>query len=146
MLSFMECFYLYSSQITTMKKIVQLFAVLILIASCKTEEKKENIVLVKPTLFHEKMIEHKGQIVDVRTPEEYKEGHIKNAMNIHLYDKDFKDRIAELDKEERVYVYCKVGGRSASAVEIMKANGFTNIVELDGGMDAWLDAKKPIEQ
>lgn len=101
-------------------------------------------MLVKPTVFSEKMAEHKGQVVDVRTPMEYRQGYIKDAVNIHLYDKDFEQRIEKLDKAEPVYVYCKVGGRSAEAVEIMKEKGFTNIVELDGGMDAWTEAKKPV--
>ncbi len=101
-------------------------------------------MLVKPTVFYEKMAEHKGQIVDVRTSEEYKVGHLKEAVNIHLYDKDFEKRIEELDKEKPVYVYCKVGGRSAEAVKVMKEKGFSSIVELDGGIDAWTEAKKPV--
>lgn len=101
-------------------------------------------MLVKPTVFYEKMAEQKGQIVDVRTPEEYKRGHLKEAVNMHLYDKNFEQRIEELDKEKPVYVYCKVGGRSAEAVKIMKEKGFNSIVELDGGIDAWTEAKKPV--
>lgn len=101
-------------------------------------------MLVKPTVFSEKMAEHKGQLVDVRTPMEYKQGYIKDAINIHLYDKDFEERVEQLDKTKPVYVYCKAGGRSAEAVAIMKEKGFTSIIELDGGMDAWTEAKKPV--
>ena len=45
-----------------------------------------------------------------------------------------------------MYVYCKVGGRSAEAVEILKTKGFTSIIELEGGMDAWQEAGKPVKQ
>ena len=63
---------------------------------------------------------------------------------MHLYDNDFEQRIDTLDKNKPVYVYCKVGGRSAEAVTIMKNKGFRHIIELDGGMDAWNEAKLPI--
>ncbi|AXG72889.1 rhodanese-like domain-containing protein [Flavobacterium arcticum] len=126
-----------------MKKIIYFFTLLLIIVSCN-EPRKQSVTLVKPTVFYEKMAEHKGQVVDVRTTEEYQRGHLKEAVNIHLYDKDFEQRIEELDKEKPVYVYCKVGGRSAEAVKIMKEKGFNSIVELDGGIDAWTDAKKPV--
>jgi rhodanese-related sulfurtransferase len=127
-----------------MKKVLCLIIVVVALVSCQAQQKEQSVMLVKPTVFSEKMAEHKGQVVDVRTPMEYRQGYIKDAVNIHLYDKDFEQRIEKLDKAEPVYVYCKVGGRSAEAVEIMKEKGFTNIVELDGGMDAWTEAKKPV--
>ena len=92
------------------------------------------------------MLKDKGQLIDVRTPKEYKSGHIENAVNIHLYDQDFKERINKLDKNKTVYVYCKAGGRSAEAVESLKINGFQHIVELDGGTDAWSEAEMPLKQ
>lgn len=133
-----------------MKKIISVLAIafFIIFTACKNEPKQEEqtIMLVKPTVFGEKMAEHKGQIVDVRTEKEYKSGYIKDAINMHVYDADFEKNIETLDKDEPVYVYCKAGGRSAEAVSIMKDKGFKKIIELDGGMDAWLEAKKPLEQ
>lgn len=85
-------------------------------------------------------------MVDVRTPKEYKGGHLENAVNIHLYDRDFTERINKLDKNKTVYVYCKAGGRSADAVEALKSNDFVHIVELDGGTDAWIEVGKPLKQ
>ena len=126
-----------------MKRIVYLFTVLVVLVSCQSQ-KKEGVKLVNPTAFSENIIENEGQIIDVRTSREYNSGHIEGATNIHLYDKDFKNRIEELDKDKPVYVYCKLGGRSADAVIIMKEKGFKNIIELDGGIDAWLDADKPV--
>ena len=126
-----------------MKKIIYLLLFALIVISCN-EPKKQSIMLVKPTVFSEKMAEQKGQVVDVRSPEEYQEGHLKDAVNMHVYDKKFEQYIETLDKEAPVYVYCKAGGRSAEAVQVMKEKGFNSIVELDGGMDAWTEAKKPV--
>lgn len=126
-----------------------LFITVLALNSCKNDaeqkhEPKQKISLVKPTVFYEKMAEHEGKIIDVRTEKEYNAGHIKNAINMHLYDKDFEKQLETLDKNQRLYVYCKVGGRSAEAVRIIKEKGFKRVIELDGGMDAWLEAKKPV--
>ena len=76
-------------------------------------------------------------MVDVRTPEEYQQGHIDNAVNIDWMDTSFDSRVQNLDKDKTIYVYCKKGGRSAKAYEKLSAFGFKNIVDLEGGYDAW---------
>lgn len=86
------------------------------------------------------------QLIDVRTPKEFNAGHLEGAKNIHLYDQDFGERIDQLDKNKTVYVYCKAGGRSAEAVEILQNHGFKDVVELDGGTDAWSEKQKPLKQ
>lgn len=73
------------------------------------------------------------QIVDVRTPDELKDGKIEGSININFYDSNFKEQIASLDKEKPVYVYCRSGARSSKAMEIMKDLGFKTIYELQGG-------------
>lgn len=128
-----------------MKKAIYLVLIVFAFASCQAQ-KKEGVQKVTPEQFSQKIDTEKGQLVDVRTPKEYKVGHIQNAVNIHLYDQDFEQRINKLDKDKVVYVYCKAGGRSADAVETMKAQGFKNIVELDGGTDAWTEAGKELKQ
>lgn len=76
------------------------------------------------------------QIVDVRTAAEYAEGHIPNAVNIDVYSEDFADKIAKLDKERTVAIYCRSGRRSKSAAEQAVKQGF-KVVELDGGVLSW---------
>lgn len=125
-----------------MKKVLFVFLIAIMAVSCDAQQKK-GVELLSPAEFS-KTIESEGQLIDVRTPKEYNSGYIKGAVNMHLYDRDFEQRIDTLDKEKPVYVYCKVGGRSAEAVEIMKSKGFRHIVELDGGIDAWNEAKMPV--
>ncbi|RYJ45813.1 rhodanese-like domain-containing protein [Flavobacterium beibuense] len=128
-----------------MKKALYLAVLFISLISCQAQQ-KEGTELVNPTEFAQKIESEKGQLIDVRTPKEYQSGYIDGAVNIHLYDKDFEERIDKLDKNETVYVYCKAGGRSAEAVEIMQEKGFKHIVELDGGIDAWNEAAKPVKK
>ena len=98
---------------------------------------KEKISLISP----EKLNEELGsiQLIDVRTPEEFAEGHLENAKNMNYYDDDFKQQLSVLDKNQKVYVYCKKGGRSSSAAELLSEMGFTEIYDLEGGMDNWKD-------
>lgn len=118
----------------------------VMLTACQAQKKEQTVALVPPAEFQEKMADEKGQVIDVRTRREFATGHIEGAQNLHVYDKDFEQRVDKLDKTEPVYVYCKVGGRSAEAVEVLKAKGFMHIIELDGGMDAWLEAGKHVKQ
>lgn len=86
------------------------------------------------------------QLIDVRTPEEYATGHLESAQNINIYDRDFGERIAKLDKEKAVFVYCKAGGRSADAAAQLHEMGFKQVYDLQGGFMAWSSAGKPSSQ
>lgn len=126
-------------------KIFSILLVLITFASCQSQEKK-GVQLLPAKEFSKKVTTEKGQLIDVRTPKEFEQGHLENAQNIHLYDQDFAQRIDKLDKKQTVYVYCKAGGRSAEAVEIMQNHGFENIIELQGGTDSWSETGLPLKQ
>ena len=77
------------------------------------------------------------QLIDVRTPEEYNEGHIESALNINFYDDNFEELIEQVDKSKPVAVYCGKGGRSAKCASFMKNAGFTKIYDLNGGITEW---------
>jgi rhodanese-related sulfurtransferase len=77
------------------------------------------------------------QLVDVRTPEEFEEGYIGNALNIDWNGDNFDEEINKLDKNRPVYVYCRSGKRSSDAATHMRKAGFKNVYELKGGMTAW---------
>lgn len=126
-----------------MKKYILAFAVITMLIACKKEQ-KTGTEQVAPVAFEQEIKKDAGQLIDVRMPKEYNEGHIDGAKNLHIYDQDFSDRLDSLDKDETVYVYCKAGARSAEAVEIMERKGFKHIVELEGGLDAWNEAGKPL--
>lgn len=76
-------------------------------------------------------------ILDVRTPEEFKNGHVERAILIDYKSAGFQDRIDKLDKNNTYLVYCKAGGRSARTIGIMKNLNFVNLYHLFEGMDKW---------
>lgn len=85
------------------------------------------------------------QVLDVRTATEFKEGHLKHALQANWLDqKEFLDRTQHLNKSVPVYVYCQAGGRSASAQESLIKNGYV-VVNLEGGMSNWKMNGLPVE-
>ncbi len=93
-----------------------------------------------------KLLADKKQVVvlDVRTPAEFEEGHIAGAKNIDFQAKDFADKLGALDKSQTYLVHCAAGGRSTRSLETFQKLGFTSIVHLDGGMNAWKKAGQPV--
>jgi rhodanese-related sulfurtransferase len=85
-------------------------------------------------------------IIDVRTPGEFESGHIQNAININVFDSNFKAQIEKLDKNEKVYVYCKIGSRSNKAAKILTESGFSQVYDLNGGIMSWQRANLPLEK
>lgn len=116
----------------------------VFISSCSNGQTKEGFVSVKPKEFSEKLEKTpEANLIDVRTPEEFADGHLKNATNINWKGDDFGKQVAELDKSKPVFVYCLSGGRSKAAANYLSKEGFTNIVEMDGGMMKWRAEKMP---
>lgn len=112
--------------------------------SCHSQTTSVNVV---PVNEFEKEIKLPGsQILDVRTSNEFKGGHIKNALLADWLNKDeFYRRVKYIDKDKPVYIYCLSGGRSAAAADWMRKNGYTSVIELNGGTNAWRNANKPLE-
>lgn len=69
-------------------------------------------------------------IIDVRTPEEFAEGHLEGAVNIDIYAEDFAQQIAALDPSGNYAVYCRSGNRSGQAVSFMQGEGFKSVTDL----------------
>ena len=82
------------------------------------------------------------QLVDVRTAEEFAEGHIPGAVNMDVNGVAFEAQIATLDTERPVALYCRSGRRSKVADEKVAKAGF-EVVELDGGILSWTGDKEP---
>lgn len=77
-------------------------------------------------------------IIDVRTQDEFNDGHIENSLNFNIYDAvKFIEEISKLDKQASVHVYCKSGVRSLQACEIIKGMGFSKVFNLIGGITEW---------
>ena len=86
----------------------------------------------------------KVAIIDVRTPDEFKDGHIKGAKNIDIMSSDFEAQLSKLDKTQPTLVHCQAGGRSTRALPIFEKLGFTNLIHLDDGFGGWEAAGKPV--
>lgn len=96
--------------------------------------------------FQETLKQEGVQLVDVRTPEEYEEGHIANALLINVKDSTFvAEAKKSLDKSKPVAVYCRSGKRSKKASDILVENGYS-VYELSEGMNGWLKADLPVEK
>lgn len=82
-------------------------------------------------------------VLDVREPDEFAQGHLQGARNIPL--SQLEARLKELEKyrEKPVMVLCERGGRATKAAKLLKAQQFTALHVLKGGMQAWLEAKMP---
>jgi len=80
--------------------------------------------------------------IDVRTAEEYAEGHIQGATLIPV--QELAERINEVPKDKQVYLYCHSGRRSANAAGLLAKAGYTNIENVLGGITAWKDANYPV--
>lgn len=123
------------------RSILSFFCVLFII-SCTAQT---NTTLTADE-FEKAISKEAVQILDVRTQGEYTSGHIKNTLWANWNDKDeFARRIAFVDKNKPVYVYCLAGGRSAAAAEKMRAMGFEKVYELKDGINAWKAANKNVE-
>ena len=75
-------------------------------------------------------------ILDVRTPEEYSEEHIENAVNINFYSETFKEELNNLDKNKIYITHCRSGGRSSKTLDLMKELGFKEAYNM-GGITQW---------
>lgn len=99
---------------------------------------------VKAAQFDQLRASTNAVILDVRTAEEFAEEHLPGAILLDYHSSDFSEKVAKLDKSKLYLVHCAVGGRSARACTKMEALGFTNLVNLEGGLIGWKEAGKPV--
>ena len=96
---------------------------------------------IKSEDAYELIIQNKSNtnfmILDVRSAEEYFKSHIESAENIVYNNQNFKDEVLKLDNNKKYLVYCHSGHRSSNATKIMIKLGFTNILNLSGGIKKW---------
>lgn len=124
-------------------------AVLMLITmACSSTTKAslpgEQLQTVTPSEFKSGIEKGNVQILDVRSAEEYAEGHIANSINIDVQEPDFQAVATEtLKKNKKVYVYCRSGRRSLFAGEMLAKDGY-NVVDLEGGILGWEKAGLPV--
>lgn len=95
----------------------------------------------------EAMIEEKpGIILDVRTPQETAQGVIKDAVFLDFNGDNFSDKLTELEKGKPIYVYCASGRRSSITAKMLIKAGYTEVYNLDGGIQGWKASSLPVEK
>jgi phage shock protein E len=107
-----------------------------------------------PTVTHkvgveefDKLRQNKSKtVLDVRTAQEFKSGHIPGAVNIDINSPDFENKIGALDKQKTYLVHCAAGGRSARACKKLEGMGFKELYDLSPGFRGWEKAGKPVEK
>jgi thioredoxin len=127
-----------------MKKLFSIALVAILFNSCTNGQTNGTKTNLSATEFADKMKElPNAPILDVRTLDEFAKGHLVNSLNYDWNGNEFDKQIAPLDKSKPVFVYCLSGGRSSSAANKMRSDGFKTVYELDGGIMKWRGANLP---
>jgi hydroxyacylglutathione hydrolase len=96
----------------------------------------EGVAQLDPTSLKNLAGKNGLQIVDVRSPEEWSEGHLPGAIHIPLAQ--LPDRVAELDASAPIVLHCKGGGRSSIATSFLQSRGMSNVSNLSGGFDSWV--------
>lgn len=117
---------------------ITLLASTFALTSCKGQEKSSINQNIEPKQFAENVMGKQVQLVDVRTPDEFNNQHIENAVNYNINDSvAFDTNAAKLDKNQPVYVYCLSGGRSSRAASKLQEMGFKEVYNLSGGITKW---------
>ena len=132
----------------TISKIILFIFLTISIISCNDKKPSKTVTengvinVITPADFKASSV---GQIIiDVRTPQEFVNGHIEGAININLFDKTFENKLLKLDKSKPVFIYCRSGKRTASASKKASELGFVNVNDLQGGIKNWVKSNYQI--
>lgn len=142
-----------------MKNILTIFSLTIVLffTACKDSGSAQEVKVTSSQEVHKVKVispqevrdavygDNSQQLVDVRTIEEFQEGHLKNSQNICVTDDDFEENIVKLDKNQPIYLYCRSGKRSARAAKILKELGFKEIYDMEGGYLNWESQQFDIE-
>ncbi len=103
--------------------------------------------VVEPAALEAELARPDGPLLlDVRTPEEYAEGHVPGARLIPV--QELGSRLGEIEdaKQRGVITYCESGRRASAAAELLREAGFADVRVLDGSMARWRDEERPIER
>jgi phage shock protein E len=127
-----------------MKSLIYYITCLTLLTLCACKQAGPEQTSLAAESFQAAIQKQPGILLDVRTPEEYAEGHLPAARNLDYKSESFKDSLQTLDKNKPYYIYCKSGVRSGKAADMMKEMGFTQVYNMEGGIDAWKKEGRPL--
>ena len=93
---------------------------------------------LNPNDFGQKITQHtEGVVLDVRTADEFKSGHLPKAINANVMSNELITKAGKLHKAKPVFVYCRSGARSARACKTLVNMGFTDVYNMSGGISSW---------
>ena len=138
-----------SAQLILLLFLVPLIVGLVLLSGCGNDDSTALQIIqdVTPTQAFD-LIEHNRDnpdfvIIDVRTPEEFSEERIENAINLDYYSETFRDSFDDLDKDKKYLIYCRSGRRGGETLDIMRELGFKEVYHISGGIIRWKEAELP---
>ncbi|MDF1517041.1 MAG: rhodanese-like domain-containing protein [Lutibacter sp.] len=113
------------------------FTITALVSIFFVNAQQQTIKIVNPSEFDKLITKKEGILLDVRTLYEFESGHIKGAEQLNYYSFSFKENLLLLPKDKPIYLYCRTGYRSGKTAEILKANGYKNVYNLQYGLKDW---------
>ncbi|OHU84503.1 MULTISPECIES: rhodanese-like domain-containing protein [Pseudoalteromonas] len=123
-----------------MIEFIKTITVLLLLYSCQIFAQSD---ITQNQLLINQMSDKSHVIIDVRSTEEYEQGHIKGAINIPFNQIERHMSLLEQHKQSHLVVYCRSGRRATIFIDALTPEGF-NLLHLEGDMNAWLKAKLPV--
>jgi thioredoxin 1 len=124
--------------------ILLLITPLLFLSACAQNTQNKSFTDVNSIQFEKLVSAGKGILLDVRTENEFKNGHIANAGQLNFYASDFRSRLLLLPKDQPIYIYCLTGSRSRSAAQLLVQNGYANVYNLQRGIMEWNQQSLPV--
>lgn len=116
------------------------------ISACNlvSENSNDQYQTISANIANELINKHENDenivLLDVRTPGEYSEGHLKNSILIDYHSGEFKDRLKELSRDKTYLLYCRSGNRSGKTMKIMRKLNFNKVYNVKGGISKLKEA------
>lgn len=112
--------------------------------------KKENITNNTGSVHNVSVVDFQNALqienatlVDVRTPQEYLQGHLEGAINIDWYQRSFRNLVQHIPKDKPILIYCRSGNRTSKTSGVLQALGYSEIYNLEKGINQWIAEKAP---
>lgn len=103
--------------------------------------------VLEPRQFAEQVqTRQQPQLIDVRTPAEYADGHLTGAQLMNVQARNFEQQVQQLDPQQPVFLYCRSGRRSAMAARRLSQMGFAEVYDLQGGIMQWMARGLPVTE